>query len=188
MLGALTAAALLAACARPTASLQPLSPIELSATVSGRTLYIAPPCCRAAPGTLLFLAKDGTGWIDRQVMPGDPPTTGTMSMVFRWDATAASQLRLWATPRIGDMPSFVPPYSECILLRRAPPPGRGLEATLARGNAVRTVPVFLYPADAFPPAVVDQYLTQVRALFGSRLPVWTAGGSILDRERPRPCG
>ena len=166
----------LANCAHPPAPDQLLSSSELGDLVTDRTLYV-PSCCNTADGTLLYLAKDGTGWLDSQMMPASHPRPSGMSMVFRWHIVDGSRLCLWAAPRIGDMPSIAPASFECLQVVRSQEPPNGLKATIKQDCRHRTGPLYLYPFNAFTQPVIDQYLTQVRVLYGGHIPAWTTANA-----------
>jgi hypothetical protein len=174
---ALVAAVILADCVRAPAPDRFFSRSELSSLVTDRTLYV-PSCCNRPDGTLVYLAKDGTGWLDSRLMPGDPPKPGGMSVVLAWRVDDGSQVCLWATPLIGDMPSFVPAFSECLQVLRSLVPPDGLVATVAQGGKFHTSWLGLYPFNAFPQPVIDQYLTQVRVLYGGHVPAWTVAEPV----------
>ena len=93
-------------------------------------------------------------------------------MVFNWRVTAGSQLCVWATPRIGDMPSFMPAFLECLAVLRSAERPDELKVTITKNGRSRTAPLYVYPSSAFPQPVIDQYLTQVRVLYGGHLPNW----------------
>jgi len=154
-----------------------LSAPELSALATDRTLYV-PPCCDTPNGMMLYLARDGTGWFDSRMLPGNAPSPGGMSMVLSWRATPEAGLCLWATPRIGEMPSLLPAWHECLLVSRSAAPPERLQVAVRHGDRTRTVPLYVYAYNAFPQSTVDRYLTQVRALFGGRLPSWNEGGPL----------
>jgi hypothetical protein len=105
-----------------------------------------------------------------------------MSIVFRWHVADGSQVCLWAAPRIGEMPSIAPASFECLQVVRSQEPPYGLKATIRQDCGHRTGPLFLYPFNAFTQPVVDQYLAQVRVLYGGHIPAWTAAnaGELCD--------
>jgi hypothetical protein len=170
----LVAAMVVAGCASgasPPAAL-PFLPAELDALAAGRTLRV--PAGGGSPfETLLFVGPGSRGWLDERVVPGTPPSPGDMSMVFEWGAVPGSRLCVWATPRIGQMPSFVPPSWQCVQVLRSGQPPQGLSAVVERGEAAHSGPLELLPFNAFPAATIAQYLEQVRVLYGGEIPNWT---------------
>lgn len=174
MLCAVIAAVAAAACSRVAATPPPapLAPPELHALVSGRTLRV-----RATAGapveTLLFLAPDRTGWLDNAVVPGEAPMPAGMSMVFEWGTAPGSRVCVWATPLIGQMPSFVPPFEQCVQILRSGLPPQGFSAIVEHGEEGRAGPLELLPFNAFPAASTEQYLEQVRVLYGGKIPSWS---------------
>lgn len=171
----------LVACAHAPAPDQLLSTSELGDLVTDRTLYV-PACCNTPDGTLLYLAKDGTGWLDSRLMRASHPRPSGMSIVFHWHVADGSQVCLWAAPRIGDMPSIAPASFECLQVLRSQEPPNGLKATIKQDCQHHTGPLYLYPFNAFTQPVIDQYLTQVRVLYGGHIPAWTAAnaGELCD--------
>ena len=166
------ALALVAGCARGPAPEQFFSAPELSELVTGRTLHVA-GCCEAPTGTLLYLAKDGTGWLDSRLVPGAPATPSGMSMVLTWRVVDGSRVCLWATPRIADMPSFAPPFSECVQVLRSREATGGLIGVVMREGSITKGALDVYPSSVFPAAAIDQYLVQVRVLYGGHVPAWS---------------
>ena len=172
-----------AGCARRLAPDQLLSPTQLSNLVTDRTLYV--PFSSYTPdgmllfssdtpnGMLLYLARDGTGWLDSRLVSGFPPQPSGMSMVFNWRVVDGSQVCLWASPLIADMPSFTPAFHVCVQVLRSRMPPDSLEAKITQDGKSRLGPLELYAFNAFPPPVIDQYLTQVRVLYGGQIPTWT---------------
>jgi hypothetical protein len=79
---------------------------------------------------------------------------------------------MWATPTIGDIPSFVPIQEQCIEVLRPRNPPAGLLAIIVQGPRSSIGWIDVYPFNAFPQAAIDQYEDQVRVLFGGRLPSW----------------
>lgn len=170
---AASAAVTVAACthaAEPTGQLIP--PAELNALVAGRTLRV-----RATSDTpfetLLFLGSGRKGWLDNQVIPAKDPQPGDMSMVFDWRVEAGSRVCTWATPLIGEMPSFTPPFRECVQVLRSGTPPQGLSAVVEWRGRSKAGPLELLPFNAFPRAI-DQYLEQVRVLYGGKVPDWSS--------------
>ena len=70
-------------CAGIPVAVQSLSRAELSDLVTDKTLYV-PSVCDTPDGMLLYLAKDGTGWLDSRLMRGDVRRPSEMSIVFEW--------------------------------------------------------------------------------------------------------
>jgi hypothetical protein len=101
-----------------------------------------------------------------------------MSMVFNWRVMDGSWICLSATPLIGEMPSFIPAFSECLQVLRSSraPPGR-YKVTITRGGNSRAGWLDLYPFNAFPRPVINQYLSQVRVLYGGAIPTWNLPGA-----------
>jgi hypothetical protein len=101
-----------------------------------------------------------------------------MSMLLGWRAENDSRVCVWATPLIGEMPSFMSPSEQCFQMLRARKPIGAIQATASFDGQSRTGWIELYPSNGFPPQVIDQYLTQVRVLYGGHIPIWTSGGQI----------
>ena len=177
LMGATTMAA---ACSSGPDADQFLSATELRDLVSDHTVYVPewyiPACCNTQTGTLMYLAHDGTGWLDNQVLPGSVPRPGRMSMLLSWRAENDSRLCVWATPLIGEMPSFMSPSEQCFQMLRARKPIAAIQAAASFDGQSRTGWIELYPFNGFPPQVIDQYLTQVRVLYGGHIPIWTSAG------------
>jgi len=171
---ALAAAFAAAGCVRAVRAPAPqlFSAPELDALVTGRTLRVL-----AGGGwefeTLLFLGPGSKGWLDERLVPGMPPLPGDMAMVFEWGIAPGSRICVWAAPLIGQMPNFAPPGEQCLQILRTGVAPQGLAASVERGEGARTAPLELLPGDAFPPAAIDQYLEQVRVLYGGRIPAWS---------------
>ena len=178
---ALLVMAALGGCAHAPAPDQLLSSSELSGLVTDRTLYV--PCpSNPADGTLLYLASNGTGWLDSRMMPGYPPGPGGMSIVFDWRVAEDSRVCFWATPRIGDIPSFAPAFSECVqVLRSRATPG-SLKAVVTQDCKVCTGWLSLHSPSAFPQPVIDQYLAQMRVLYGGQIPAWTVSQPVRSLQ------
>ena len=168
-----------------------LSPGQLSTLVTGHTLNIVPDrkgpfgpssaLCWLSPSgcglpyeTLLYLAPEGTGWLDSQLVPGALPRPGAMSIVSQWRIEGTSQICLWASPRVGEMPGLTPPHRECVQVLRTRKPSEGFKVVVTEDGTSSSGSLRVFPFNAFPASVIDQYLQQVRVLFGGRLPVWTA--------------
>jgi hypothetical protein len=168
-----------------------LSPGQLSVLVTGHTLNIVPDrngpfgpssaLCWLSPygcglpyETLLYLAPEGTGWLDSQLVPGALPRPGAMSTVSQWRIGGTSQICLWASPRVGEMPGLTPPHWECVQVLRTRQPPERLKVVVTEDGTSSSGSLRVFPFNAFPAPVIDQYLQQVRVLFGGRLPVWTA--------------
>ena len=160
----------LAACTPPPAPDRFFTPQDLSQLVTNRTLAVA----GEPGGSLLYLAANGTGWLARDVQPGWPPTPGDMSMVFSWRLEGPSRICYWATPRIGAMPDFAPASLECLQVLRSSDTAGALTGITERDQAPpRSRPLEVYAYSLFPPSVIDQYLTQVKVLYGGHIPTWT---------------
>jgi hypothetical protein len=184
---AVAVATLPAGCSRPPTQQQLLSTSELTELVTDRTLRI-PSCCNTPDGMLLYLASDGTGWLDTRLLPGYPPTPNEISNVFNWRVADGSQICFWATPRIGEMMSFVPPFSECLQIYRSRTSPDRLQAAVTRGSDFPpgwVGEVELLPFNAFPQSVIAQYGMQVRVLYGGRIPAWTAPWPMWAYARPQ---
>ena len=168
-IAALLAVALASGCVHSPPADQLFSPSQLSSLVADRTLSI-----RSSPsvpeGMLLYLARDGTGWFQE---PSYPPKPGRMSMVFDWHVADGSHVCLWATPRIGDIPSLTPAFQTCVQVLRSQRVPGGLKAVFAQDGHLATGPIALYPFNAFAPRVIAEYLALVRVLYGGTIPVWT---------------
>jgi hypothetical protein len=171
---------LLAGCARRPAPDQLFSPTQLSNLVTDRTLYVPYRphgmflfSSDKSNGMLLYLARDGTGWLDSRLVSGSPPEPSSMSMVFNWRVIEGSQVCLWASPLIGDMPSFTPAFHVCVQVLRSGMPLDELEAKITQDGKSRLGPLELYASNEFSPLVIDQYLTRVRVLYGGQIPDWT---------------
>ena len=100
LMASFVAVILLAGCARAPAPDQLFSATQLSVLVTDRTLY-APSSTDTPDGMLLYLARDGTGWLDSRLVSGLPAQPSGMSIVFDWHVVDASRVCLWASPRIG---------------------------------------------------------------------------------------
>lgn len=148
-----------------------MSQSELTSLVTDRTLYVA-SCCDAPNGLMLYLADNGTGWLDRRVIAGIPPSPGGMSLVFNWSVTADSRVCFWATPLIGNMPSLMPASLQCLRIERSRTEPANFQATVMKREQSRTAPLYVSAFNAFPQPVISQYLAQVRVLYGGRLPTW----------------
>ena len=176
-----------AGCATRPPPSQPLSPTQVTDLVTARTLHISAACstppapystwcyvsrcgCIAPGETLLYLAPGGSGWLNHLVIPGDVPRPGNMSLVLDWRVVGPSQVCFWASPLIGEMPAFVPPHLECILVFRTTSPHERLWAAVTQSGVPESVPLTLDPFNAFPSSVTDQYLEQVRVLYGGNIP------------------
>ena len=173
--------ALLAGCVTAPAPDRLFSPAQLSDMVTGRTLAVQPPPDGPA-GTWLYLAPDGTGWLSNELFPGLPPEPGGLSAVIAWRIADRSRVCVWATPRIGKMPSLPPPFRECIQVLRARPVPGGLTAVVTREDERSTGGLALYQGNAFSPGLIDQYLAQVRVLHGGHIPAWPVPGSAILPE------
>jgi hypothetical protein len=163
------AAMALAGCAHGPAPDQFFSQQDLNHLVTDRTLAVS----GKPEGTLIYLAPNGTGWLARDVLPGSGPAPGSMSMIYAWNTDYASRVCYWATPLIGKMPDVAPPSHDCVQVLRAPdqPPGIFIGVT-QQADICRVRPLEVYAYNAFPQPVIDQYLTQVRVLYGGHIPVW----------------
>jgi len=168
-----------AACAPSPDPARMLTPPQLAELVTDRTLLIRDGTT-ADDATLLYLARNGTGWLDHSVRAGFPLTPGGISMVLSWRLDDASRVCLWATPRIGEIPTFAPVGLECIQVLRAGPPyaGAGLNAVVTRAGNSSVGWLDTLPFNAFPPPVIDTYLDQLRVLFGGQVPRWTIYGNL----------
>lgn len=148
------------------------APQELSDLVTGRTMRIG-----AATGQglnmLIYLAPDGTGWLSTQVGQGALPRVGSMSMLTNWYLAIGSQVCATASPRIGDMPDFFPAKLVCVQVLRPGVHGAGLTAVVWPDGRYQTLPLALYPFNAFPDAKIAQYRLQVGVLFGGHVPSWS---------------
>jgi hypothetical protein len=161
---------------------QLVSRAELADLVTERTLYV-PSCCNTPDGTLVYLAKNGTGWLDSQLMPGSPPSPGGMSMILDWRVIAGSRVCFWASPRIDEMLSFMPAFSECLqVLRAGVSPDRYKVTVMRESDDIKKGWLELYSFNAFPGSVIDQYLVQVRVLYGGGIPTWTHWSARPDRR------
>jgi hypothetical protein len=149
---------------------RPYPPQELSALVTGRTMDIG-VAGSARPHTLIYLAADGTGWLDRQVGAG-PPQPRTMSMLTDWHVDSESKICAWASPPIGAMPNFAPASPLCVQVVRPAGRNAGLAAEVQWNGREQDMPLQVYPFNAFPTATIEQYRLQVRVLFGGRIPEW----------------
>lgn len=147
------------------------APQELSGLVTGRTMRIG-DASGSDMFALLYLAPDGTGWLDTEVLPGEPPKPDTMSMLVNWRLEGGSQICAWASPLIGEMPSFVPSHLICIRLLRPDIRNPGSTA-VTLGNEWYQAPLEFYPFNAFSVAAIEQYRRQVRVLYGGQIPDWS---------------
>jgi hypothetical protein len=193
MSAALFLLAALAACAHTAqVARTPLTMAQLSNLVTGNTLHVveasdasaamsAEPCapatrhCAPRRVTTIYLAPDGTGWIDEQARRGIAPWTGTMAMITAWGMAPPSTLCLTAAPLIGDMPSFSPARHECVAIARSgAAQGAPLVAAVAQGRDSWVGVVTARAGNEFPPALTSQYIDMVKVLYGGQIPSWTA--------------
>lgn len=165
----------LAGCARAPSPDQYFSQPDLNNLVTDRTLAVV----EGPEGTLLYLSPNGTGWLARNVMPGHTPAPGSMSMIIAWHTDYASRVCYWATPRIGKMPDVAPPSFECLQVLHAPdkPPGIFIGVT-QQEDICRVRPLEVYNYNAFPQPLIEQYMTQVRALYGGHIPAWSTASQV----------
>lgn len=176
------AAIALTGCTHAPSSWELLSRAQLSALVSGHTVY-APPCPNETYGLLLYLANDGTGWLDTAIVPGQPPRPSEMSMILGRGFTDDSRLCVLASPHIRDMPSFAPAFQVCLkVLRSFKRSASGLERVLDRRTFATSCPLALYPYNAFPPRTIDEYLEQVRVLYGGQVPTWFSSAPVTSEQ------
>jgi hypothetical protein len=147
------------------------TPRELSDLASGRTMQIG-DAYGSRFRLLIYLAPDGTGWLDTQVDARQPPRPGTMSMLSNWYVAIGSQVCAWASPLIGDMPSFVPARLACVQVLRPAVPGAGATAVVWWNGRYQALPIEFFPMNIFPDAVIEQYRLQVRVLYGGQIPSW----------------
>jgi hypothetical protein len=148
------------------------APQELSGLVTGQTMRIG-DASGSDVFALLYLAPDGTGWLDTEVLPGEPPKPSAMSMLVNWRLDRGSQICAWASPRIGEMPSFVPSHLMCIRLLRPDTQNPGTMAVAMWNGSYRMRPLEFYPFNAFSVAAIEEYRRQVRVLYGGRIPDWS---------------
>jgi hypothetical protein len=166
-------AATLAGCAPshpPADRLYP--PRELSDLVTGHTMRIG-AVIGTHPHTLIYLAPDGTGWLDAQVGQTALPSTGSMSMLTNWYLATGSQVCATATPLIGLMPSFASAKLVCVQLLRPAPCDDAPTAVVMSDRRYQALLLALYPFNAFPNATIEQYRLQVSVLFGGQIPTWS---------------
>jgi hypothetical protein len=147
-------------------------PQELSGLVTGRTMQIN---ASAGPGPhmLIYLAPDGTGWLDIQFGRVAPPQVGSMSMLTNWYLAVESQVCATASPRIGDMPNFSPASLVCVQVLRPGAQDVSPTAVVWPNGRYQALPLALYPFNAFPDAEITQYRRQVSVLFGGYIPIWS---------------
>jgi hypothetical protein len=124
------------------------------------------------PHTLIYLAPDGTGWLDAQVGQAAVPSTGSMSMLTNWYLASESQVCATASPLIGAMPSFASAKLVCVQLLR-PGPHDAPTAVILLDRRYQALLLTLYPFNAFPDATIEQYRFQVSVLFGGQIPTWS---------------
>ena len=149
-----------------------LSRMQLSELVEGHTLY-APPCPNEAYGLLLYLGNDSTGWLDTTFVPGRLPQPSSMSMILGRSFTDDSRLCVLASPHIRDMPSFAPAFPVCLtVLRSSKGSAFVLRRVVDRDTFKTSCPLELYTYNAFPVRIIDEYLEQVRVLYGGQIPSW----------------
>jgi hypothetical protein len=147
-------------------------PQELSDLVTGRTMHVG-AATGLGPNMLIYLAPDGTGWLDTQVGQVAPPQVGSMSMLTNWYLAVDSQVCATASPRIGEIPDFVPAKLVCVQVLRPGAHDAGLTAVVWPDGRYQTLPLALCPFDAFPEATIAQYRLQVSVLFGGHIPTWS---------------
>jgi len=129
--------------------------------------------CQPPPETLIYLSPAGGGWVDNELIAGGPPRPADMSMILGWRALAPSSVCFWASPTIGSMQSFAPPFEECMHVTRPAAFPDSLSAVVTLDGTSRTGWLQILPGSAFPPSSIDTYLEQVRVLYGGRIPQWT---------------
>ena len=176
---------LVVACATQPQTYDLVSPSQLSESVIGRTLHVDPAegkphgscsglCCSSPYYTILvYLAPDGTGWLDNEVIVGGRPQPSEMSRIIEWHVAGPSQVCIWAAPLIGEMSSFAGPHSECVEVFRSRQVAGELRAVVTKDGLSRSGALLLYSFNAFSASAVDQYEQQVRVWYGGRMPVWT---------------
>jgi hypothetical protein len=169
---------LLAGCAPAPAAGQLYSSAELTELLTDHTLLLETGAYGDDP-SLLYLARGGTGWLASTVQPQIPPQPGVVSMVVDWYVTDRSSVCVWATPRIGEIPNFVPMHHQCIQVLTYPVANGWNSANVSRGGESRAGWVALYPFNAIPRSVTNQYLEQVRVLFGGHQPSWSFSRPML---------
>jgi hypothetical protein len=147
-------------------------PQELSDLVTGHTMHIG-PATEAGRNMLIYLAPDGTGWLDTQVGPPGPPRIGSMSMLTNWYFAAGSHVCATASPRIGEMPDFFPAKLVCVQVLRPDALGTGRAAAVWPDGPYQALPLTVYPYNAFPDATTVQYRRQVSVLYGGHIPTWS---------------
>lgn len=146
-------------------------PQELADLVTGHTLHVA-ATTGPGPNMLIYLAPDGTGWLDAQFGQDGQTHIGSMSMLSNWYIAAGSQVCATASPRIGEMPDFGPAKLVCVQVLRPSAHVASPAAVVCPDGRCQELPVAIYPFDAFPEAKVAQYRLQVSVLFGNHIPTW----------------
>jgi hypothetical protein len=181
----------LSACAAHLTANVPLSPAEMTNLVPGRTLRVfsaragtaagsawtceaSPTGCKIARVTRIYLAPGGGGWIDHQTQSGLPPRPGTMSMIVAWHQEYPSRICIVSAPLIGDMPSGAPLQHECLSIAKAQTSAALLTAQVSEGTDTWSGYVSVQPGNQFSPAVIEQYIEMVKALYGHQIPNWSA--------------
>jgi hypothetical protein len=147
-------------------------PQELSDLVTGHTMQIG---VGTGPGLnmLIYLAPDGTGWLDAQVGPPAAPRIGSMSMLSNWYLAVDSQVCATASPRIGEMPDFFPAKLLCVQVLRPDAQGAGSRVAIWPDGRYQALPLTIYNFNAFPDAEIAQYRAQVSVLYGGHIPTWS---------------
>jgi hypothetical protein len=157
-----------------------MSPGELHTLVAGRTLHFGPTreaSCNSwdigcpPVEAMLYLDRSGGGWAGTRLAPGSPPLPGQISTVIAWYTASPSLLCVSTSPRVGEVPYFVPPRFRCVQVLRGRPPG-GYSVVLAWGPLGEVRPLFIEATNTFPPGVIDEYRLQMRVLYGGQMPSW----------------
>lgn len=147
-------------------------PQELSDLLTDHTMHIG---AASGPGLnlLIYLAPDGTGWLDSQAGQVASPHIGSMSMLTKWYLAEGSQVCATASPPIGVMPDIAPAKHLCVQVLRPGAHDTGPTVVVSSDGRYQALPLALYPFNAFPDDKTTQYRRQVSVLFGGHIPTWT---------------
>jgi hypothetical protein len=162
----------LMACGRsppPTDRLYP--PQELSDLLTNHTMHIGAAFGRSL-NLLIYLAPDGSGWLDNQAGQVASPQISSMSMLTNWYFAQGSQFCATASPPIGVMPDIAPAERLCVQVLRPADHDTGPTAVVSSDGRYQALPLTLYPFNAFSNDKIAQYRLQVSVLFGGRIPTW----------------
>ena len=148
------------------------APQELSELLTDHTMNVG-VASGSGLNLLIYLARDGTGWLDNQAGQVASPHIGSMSMLAKWYFAEGSQVCATASPPIGVMPDIAPARLLCVQVLRPGAHDTGPTAVVSSDGCYQALPLTLYPFNAFPGDKTAQYRLQVSVLFGGHIPTWT---------------